>query len=126
MKIVVIEKRKVDGGIRREALELISKARELGDASVVEFSGPRLSAAAVAAALAPKLRDADLVLVPASPAGRDVAEQVARALGRDYVSDATDLASIELPAVASVPLDTFPLAGDPPIPHVTSVEISER
>ena len=123
MKIVVIEKRPAGGGVRREALELVAKARELGDCSVVEFSGPRISAADLAAALAPKLYEADLVLVPATPAGRDVAEQVARELGRDYVADATDLASIPLPAVASVPLGTFPLAGEPPNPQVIAVEI---
>jgi hypothetical protein len=122
MRIAVIEKR-APGGIRREALELVAKARDLGDCMIVEFGGPRVSAAAVAAALAPTLHDSDLVLVPATPAGRDVAEQLARALGRDYVPNATDLASIPLPGVASVPLGTFPLAVEPPIPEVVAVEI---
>jgi hypothetical protein len=126
MKVVVIEKRPAGGGIRREALELVAKARDIGECTIVEFSGPRITAAGVAAAVAPKLRDADLVLVPGTPAGRDVAEHVARALGRDYVSDATDLASISLPAVASVPLGAFPLAADAPMPQVIAVEVGNE
>ncbi len=87
----------------------------------------------------------DLILVGATPSGRDVAARLAAKLKRAYLSECTDLtisgASIEvtrgmyagkvrarvrtaLPAVCSVRPNAFPLADGTPEPAITDVAAS--
>jgi len=143
MKIWVIAEKK-DGELRRVSRELAAKAASLGDLEVLEVTGERLSGAAAASALAERAKDGapDLILVGATPSGRDVAARLAAKLKRAYLSECTDLAiagsSIEatramyagkvrarmraaLPAVASVRPNAFPLADGAAEPQVTAV-----
>jgi electron transfer flavoprotein alpha subunit len=120
-------------GIRRVSLEVAARAKELGDAAVLEVPGAeRPSATAAAGALAAKAGEAkpDLILIGATPAGRDVAARLAARLGWAYASDATAVAAegagvtitrtmyagkvratvkAALPAVVSVRPGAFPL-----------------
>ncbi len=144
MKIWVIAERSKDGALRRVSKELAAKAASLGDAAVLEVNGERVSAAAAATALAEraKTESPDLILVGATPSGRDVAARLAAKLGRAYLSECTDLAiagaSVEatrgmyagkvrarvraaLPAVVSVRPNAFPLADGAAEPQVASV-----
>src|ERR1700716_2045066 len=143
MKIWVIAERK-DGQLRRVSKELVAKAATLGELTVLEVTGERVSAVAAATALAERAKaDApDVILAGATPSGRDVAARLAAKLKRAYLSECTDLAiegsSIEatrgmyagkvrarvraaLPAVASVRPNAFPLVDGGSDPPVTAV-----
>ncbi len=110
---------------------------------VVEVAGERVSAGAAVAALATVAQGADLVLVGATPSGRDVAARLAATLGRAYASEVTGLepgdpltatrsmyagkvsaaVRVPLPAVLSVRPNAFPLpegAAPPDIAAVTA------
>jgi len=137
MKTLVVAERK-DGQPRRVSLELAAKARELGDVEVVEITGERVSAGAAAAALATAARGADLVLVGATAAGRDVAARLAAKLGRPYASEVTEIepgdalqvtrsmyagkvratVRLPLPAVLSVRPNAFPLPDGAAAPQI--------
>ncbi len=144
MKIWVIAERSTDGTLRRVSKELAAKAAALGDATVLEVAGERVSAVAAATALAARAKtDApDLILLGATPSGRDVAARLAAKLGRAYLSECTDLAidgaAVEatrgmyagkvrarvraaLPAVVSVRPNAFPLSDGAADPQVTGV-----
>ncbi|MDQ6857408.1 MAG: electron transfer flavoprotein subunit alpha/FixB family protein [Chloroflexota bacterium] len=149
MKIWVIAERSADGSLRRVSKELAAKAAAMGDATVLEVGGERVSAVAAATALAARATtDApDLILVGATPSGRDVAARLAAKLGRAYLSECTALAvagtSVEasrgmyagkvrarvrvaLPAVASVRPNAFPLSDGASDPRVTSVAAQDE
>jgi electron transfer flavoprotein alpha subunit len=143
VKIWVVGERK-DGALRRVSRELAAKAATLGDASVFEVTGERISGAAAAGALATKAAAGapDLILFGATPSGRDVAARLAATLNRAYLSECTDLAidgsSVEatrgmyagkvrarvraaLPAVCSVRPNAFPLAEGAQEPAVEAI-----
>jgi len=95
MKIWVVAEKK-GAELRRVSLEAAQKAGELGDVEVLELHGPgeeRSSAGAAATALAERAREAppDLIVVGATPAGRDLAARLAAKLGWTYVSDCAEL-----------------------------------
>jgi len=93
MKVWAIVERSATG-LRRVSLELAAKAGQLGDAAVLEITGlERYSALPAVAALATKA-DAerpDLILVGATPMGRDLGARLAARLAWAYASEATDL-----------------------------------
>jgi electron transfer flavoprotein alpha subunit len=143
VKIWVVGERK-DGALRRVSRELAAKAATLGDASVFEVTGERVSGAAAAGALATKAAAGapDLILFGATPSGRDVAARLAATLKRAYLSECTDLAidgsSVEatrgmyagkvrarvraaMPAVCSVRPNAFPLAEGAQEPTVEAI-----
>lgn len=147
MKIWVIAERSTDG-LRRVSRELAAKAAALGDATVLEVTGERPSALAAATALAERAKTEapDLILVGATPAGRDVAARLAAKLQRAYLSECTDLkidgSTIEasramyagkvrarvraaLPAVCSVRANAFPLAAGAPEPQLQALAAGE-
>jgi electron transfer flavoprotein alpha subunit len=72
-----------DGQMPDGGFEAIAEAN--GRMLVVESTG---SAAALAAALVPMLRTDDVVIVPASPDGRDLAPHLASVLGRPLLAGA--------------------------------------
>ena len=148
MKVWVIAERSTDGALRRVSKELAAKGAELGELTVLEVTGERVSGAAAATALAERASaDApDLILAGATPSGRDVAARLAAMLKRAYLSECTDLkiagSSIDatrgmyagkvraqvrapLPAVASVRPNAFPLDGSVAEPQVTAVAAAE-
>jgi electron transfer flavoprotein alpha subunit len=143
MKVWVVAEKK-DGELRRVSRELAAKAASLGEAEVLEVTGEHVSGAAAATALAERANDGapDLILVGATPSGRDVGARLAAKLKRPYLSECTDLAidggNVEatramyagkvrarvrspLPAVASVRPNAFPLADGAAQPAVTAV-----
>jgi electron transfer flavoprotein alpha subunit len=89
--LVVAERKGTD--LRRVTLELAAKARELGDATVVEIGGERYSPLPFVAALAKKVESEkpDLVLLGATLNGRDLGARLAARLARAYVADVTGL-----------------------------------
>jgi len=112
MKIWVIAERAAGGGLRRVSSELAVKATALaqgGEVTVLEVTGERTSTVAAAAALAERARaDApDLVLVGATPSGRDLGARLAAGLGWAYLSECTDVR----PADGSVEADRVLYAG---------------
>jgi electron transfer flavoprotein alpha subunit len=143
VKIWVIAEKK-DGQLRRVSRELAAKGGALGDLTVLEVTGARVSAVAAAAALAARAKTdpPDLILTGATPSGRDLAARLAATLKRPYLSECTDVAiegsTIEvtramyagkvrarvraaLPAVASVRPNAFPLVDGGAEPTVTAV-----
>ena len=95
MKIWVVAEHK-DGELRRVSLEAAAKAAELGDVEVLEPHGSgdtRTSTAAFASALADRASGAppDLILVGATPAGRDLGARLAAKLGWTYVSECAEV-----------------------------------
>jgi len=78
---------------RRVTLELAAKARELGEAAVVEIAGERYSPLPFVSALAKKVESdkPDLVLLGATLNGRDLGARLAARLGRAYAADVTGL-----------------------------------
>jgi electron transfer flavoprotein alpha subunit len=92
VKIIVVVERK-DSELRRVTLELAAKARELGDAAVVEITGERYSPLPHLSALAKKVEETkpDLVLLGATLNGRDLGARLAARLGRAYAADVTDV-----------------------------------
>ena len=96
MKTWVVAERSKDGELRRVSLEAAAKAAELGDAEVLEphgSGGTRTSTTSFASALAERAKGAppDLVLVGATPAGRDLGARLAAKLGWSYLSECADL-----------------------------------
>jgi len=142
MKILVVAERK-EGELRRVTLELAAKAKELGDASVVEVTAERYSPLPFVSALAPSARDADLVLIGATGNGRDLGARLAARLGRAYAADVTELSAsdhsidvtrpmyagkvrarvrVPLPAVITVRPGAVPLKDGTAPPTVTRIE----
>ena len=133
MKTLVVAERK-GTEFRRVTLELAAKARELGDAAVVEIAGERYSPLPFLSALAKKVEadKPDLVLLGATLNGRDLGARLAARLGRAYAADVTGVRAagnaleadkpmyagkvrakvrIDLPAVISVRPGAIPLKG---------------
>jgi len=146
VKIWVVSETK-DGQLCRVSRELAAFGATLGDVTVLRVTGERVPAVAAAAALAERAKsDApDLILVGATPSGRDVAARLAAKLKRAYLSECTELSvkggSIEatrgmyagkvrarvraaLPAVCSVRPNAFPLADGAAEPTITDVAAS--
>jgi electron transfer flavoprotein alpha subunit len=142
LKVIVVAERGPGGEPRRVSLELAAKAVALGQAEVVEVTGERLTAGDAAEVLSSKAKDADLVLLGATPTGRDVGARLAAKLGRAYVSEASALeiqdgavratrgmyagkvrATVRaaLPAVATVRPNAFPLASGATAPKIEAV-----
>ena len=92
MKTLVVAERK-GTELRRVTLELASKARELGEAAVVEIAGERYSPLPFVSALAKKVESdkPDLVLLGATLNGRDLGARLAARLGWAYAADVTGL-----------------------------------
>jgi electron transfer flavoprotein alpha subunit len=92
VKILVVAERK-GTDLRRVTLELATKARELGDATVVEIAGERYSPLPFVSALARRVEaeKPDLVLLGATLNGRDLGARLAARLGRAYAADVTGL-----------------------------------
>ena len=92
MKVWVVSESK-DGQLRRVSRELAAHAATLGDVTVLRVTGERVPSVAAAAALAERAKaDApDLILVGATPSGRDVAARLAAKLKCAYLSECTDL-----------------------------------
>ncbi|CAN5224071.1 electron transfer flavoprotein subunit alpha/FixB family protein [soil metagenome] len=144
MSVWVLLERK-DAEPRRVSCELAAKAPELGDAQLVEVTGlERASPNAAAAALAERARSAppEIILVGATPAGRDLAARLAAKLGWAYLSECADLrrdgdsvvavrslyagkvratVAARVPVVASVRANAFPLPDGAPPPAATEV-----
>jgi electron transfer flavoprotein alpha subunit len=141
--LVVAERR--DGELRRVSLELAAKAKELGDATVVEIGGERYSPLPFVAALAAKIEAAkpDLVLLGATLNGRDLGSRTAARLGRAYAADVTELRGeggalevtrpmyagkvrakvrVPLPAIVSVRPGAMSLKGEAQPPQVEKIE----
>ncbi len=155
MKVWVVAERGVrdeqgrhNGGLRRVSLELAARAAALGDAEVLEphGSGERASTRAFAIALAERVKAGapDLILIGATPAGRDLGARLAARLGWAYASEVTDLkeegASLvmtrtmyagkvratvraALPAVVTVRPSAFPLPAGTTPPAAEPVEV---
>ncbi len=144
MKTLVVAERK-GTELRRVTLELAAKARELGDATVVEIAGERYSPLPFVSALAKKVESdkPDLVLLGATLNGRDLGARLAARLGRAYAADVTDLRAagnaleldkpmyagkvranlrLELPAVVSVRPGAIPLKGAAATPQLDRIE----
>jgi len=92
VKTLVVAERK-GTELRRVTLELASKARELGEAAVVEIAGERYSPLPFVSALAKKVESdkPDLVLLGATLNGRDLGARLAARLGWAYAADVTGL-----------------------------------
>jgi electron transfer flavoprotein alpha subunit len=87
--LVVAERKGTD--LRRVTSELAAKARELGEATVVEIAGERYSPLPFVSALAKKVdaEKPDLVLLGSTLNGRDLGARLAARLGRAYAADVT-------------------------------------
>ena len=149
MKVLVVVERG-RGGLRRVSLELAAKAKELGEARILEVTGlERYSPLPAIAALAERAeRDGpDLVLVGATPMGRDLGARLAARRRWAYASECTDLRAEEgavvvtrsmyagkvratlrvpLPAVLSVRPGAFPLAEGATDPEIERVGADAR
>ena len=144
MKILVVAERK-GADLRRVTLELAAKARELGEATVVEIAGERYSPLPFVAALAKKVEaeKPDVVLLGATLNGRDLGARLAARLGRAYAADVTDLRAagnaleldkpmyagkvraklrLDLPAVVSVRPGAMPLKEGAAAPDVARID----
>lgn len=96
MRIWVVAERAADAELRRVSLEAARKAAELGEVEVLEphgSGGGRTSTTALAAALAERAKAAppELIVVGATPAGRDLGARLAAKLGWAYLSECADL-----------------------------------
>ena len=144
MKTLVVAERK-GSDLRRVTLELVAKARELGEAIVVEIGAERYTPLPFVSALAKKVESdkPDLVLLGATLNGRDLGARLAARLGRPYAADVTDLRAdgkaievnkpmyagkvraklrLDLPAVVSVRPGALALKGAPETPQVEKIE----
>ena len=144
MKILVVAERK-GTDLRRVTLELAAKARELGEATVVEITGERYSPLPFVSALAKKVEaeKPDLVLFGATLNGRDLGARLAARLGRAHAADVTDLRAagnaleldkpmyagkvraklrLDLPAVVSVRPGAMPLKEGAAAPDVAKID----
>jgi electron transfer flavoprotein alpha subunit len=141
--LVVAERKGAD--LRRVTLEIAVKARELGEATVVEIAGERYSALPFVSALAKKIEaeKPDLVLLGATLNGRDLGARLAARLGRAYAADVTDIRAagnaleldkpmyagkvraklrLDLPAVVSVRPGAMPLKEGAEAPRVEKID----
>src|SRR5437762_5094828 len=141
--LVVAERKGTD--LRRVTLEITAKARELGEATVVEIAGERYSALPFVSALAKKVESEkpDLVLLGATLNGRDLGARLAARLGRGYAADVTDIRAagnaleldkpmyagkvraklrLDLPAVVSVRPGAMPLKEGAEAPQVEKID----
>jgi len=144
VKTLVVAERK-GNDLRRVTLEIAAKAKELGDATVVEIAGERYSPLPFVAALAKKVESEkpDLVLLGATLNGRDLGARLAARLGRGYAADVTDVRSagnalevdkpmyagkvrsklrLDLPAVVSVRPGAMPVKDGAAAPQVEKIE----
>jgi electron transfer flavoprotein alpha subunit len=144
VKTLVVAERK-GGDLRRVTLEIAARARELGEATVVEITGERYSPLPFVSALAKKVESEkpDLVLLAATLNGRDLGARLAARLGRAYAADVTDLRAagnalevgkpmyagkvraklrLELPAVVSVRPGAILLKEGAAAPEVTKID----
>ncbi len=144
MKILVVAERK-GTDLRRVTLELAAKARELGEATIVEIAGDRYSPLPFVSALAKKVEadKPDLVLLGATLNGRDLGARLAARLGRSYAADVTDVRAagsaleldkpmyagkvraklrLDLPAVVSVRPGAMPLKEGAVAPDVAKID----
>jgi electron transfer flavoprotein alpha subunit len=144
VKTLVVAERK-GNDLRRATLEIAARARELGDATVVEIAGERYSPLPFVSALAKKVESEkpDLVLLGATLNGRDLGARLAARLGRGYAADVTDIRSagngveidkpmyagkvrakvrLDLPAVVSVRPGALSLKGDSAAPQVEKIQ----
>ena len=147
MKVWVIAERK-GGELRRVSRELAAHAATFGDVTVLEVTGERVASVAAATALAHRATGErpDLVLVGATPSGRDVAARLAAKLRRPYLSECLALTVADgtlegvrpmyagkvrarvrapLPAVCSVRPNAFPLSAGAAAPAVEAVAPGE-
>jgi electron transfer flavoprotein alpha subunit len=124
LKTLVVAERK-NGELRRVSLELAAKAKELGEASVVEIKGERYSPLPFVSALAARVEadKPDLVLLGGTLDGRDLGARLAARLGRAYAADVTGLS----PSGAAVEVSRSMYAGKirakvrVPLPAVVTV-----
>jgi electron transfer flavoprotein alpha subunit len=144
VKTVVVAERK-GSDLRRVTLELAAKARELGEATVVEIAGERYSPLPFVSALAKKVdaEKPDLVLLGATLNGRDLGARLAARLGRTYAADVTGLRAagnalevdkpmyagkvraklrLDLPAVVSVRPGAMPVKDGAEAPQVEKID----
>jgi len=144
LKVLVVAERK-GADLRRVTLELAAKARELGEASVVEIAGERYSPLPFVSALAKKIEaeKPDLVLLGATLNGRDLGARLAARLGRAYAADVTDIRAagnaleldkpmyagkvraklrLDLPAIVSVRPGAMPLKEGAEAPRVEKID----
>lgn len=142
-----------DGELRRVSLEVAVKAMELGASRAIEIIGlERYSPLPAVSALADHAREEgpDLVLIGATPMGRDLGARLAARRGWAYLSEVTDLrvedgavvatrdtyagkvrATVRapLPVVASVRPGAFPFpeaAAEPKVEQVPADPGAER
>ena len=142
MKVWVLAQHQ-KGQLRRVSLELAAKAKQLGDATVIEIQAERYSALAFVGPLASQAKSdtPDLILIGATTDGRDLAPRLAARLGWAYAADCTAIAidattltvdrpmyagkirakvKVTLPAVLSIRPGSFPAADAAP-PQLTRV-----
>ena len=145
MKIVVVAERSKNE-LRRVSLEVAAKAKSFGDVEVIAVKGERYSPVAWSAAVAERAKDADLVLLGATPSGRDLGARVAAKLGRAYVADCTDLVpkdgaleakrpmyagkiratlKVSLPAIATIRPGAWTLPSDAAAPQVSDIDAGQ-
>lgn len=146
MKIWVVAETK-DGELRRISREAAAKAAALGDAEVLELHADgRASSTAGATALAARAKAGppDLILLGATPVGRDLGARLAAKLGWTYLSECADLrvdggtivavrsmyagkvrATVAgpLPAVATVRAGIVKVADDATLPTLVPVQV---
>jgi len=149
MKIWVVAEKK-GAELRRISKEAAAKAAELGEVEVLELHGSgeqRSSSHAGASALAARAAASppDLIVVGATPAGRDLAARLAAKLGWTYLSECAELrvedgravavrsmyagkvrATIAgaLPAVVSVRAGIMTVVDDAPPPRTEAVQVA--
>jgi electron transfer flavoprotein alpha subunit len=134
-------------GPRRVSLEVAAKAAALGETEVLEPHGSdgRSSTRALATALAERAKASspDLILIGATPAGRDLGARLAARLGWAYASEVTDLkieggatltrtmyagkvratVRVPLPAVITARPSAFPLPSGATPPKTEAVQV---
>lgn len=149
MKIWVVAEKK-GAELRRISMEAAAKAAELGEVEVLELHGSgeqRSSSHAGASALAARaaVSPPDLIVVGATPAGRDLAARLAAKLGWTYLSECAELRLEDgravavrsmyagkvratlagtLPAVVSVRSGIMTLADDAPPARTEAVQVA--
>ncbi len=149
MKIWVVAEKK-GAELRRISMEAAAKAAELGEVEVLELHGSgeqRSSSHAGASALAARaaVNPPDLIVVGATPAGRDLAARLAAKLGWTYLSECAELRVEDgravavrsmyagkvratlagaLPAVVSVRAGIMTVADDAPPARTEAVQVA--
>jgi electron transfer flavoprotein alpha subunit len=144
MKTLVVAERK-GTDLRRVTLELAAKARELGEATVVEIAAERYSALPFVSALAKKVEaeKPDVVLLGATLNGRDLGARLAARLACAYAADVTDVRAagsalevdkpmyagkvraklrLDLPAVVSMRAGAMPLKDGTEAPQIEKID----